>query len=140
MCEWNCAKKVINESPFVKYFEYGQSHEGYWDYNHMILQLEDCIDCLKTLYPQFDFIFMFDHSSGHTKKRRGGLDASGMNKWFGGAQPTMRRTYTPTVDGYLGPFHDPSNQNMIQPGQWQEMSFEVGAIGLCWMSENERNN
>ena len=44
-------KKPLTESPFLTYLEFGSNHEGYWDYNHMVLQLEYCIDCMKILYP-----------------------------------------------------------------------------------------
>ena len=81
----NVGKEELKESPFIKYFEFGMDNEGYWGCSHMVTQLEDCVDCVKVMYPQFDFIFLFDHSSGHSKKRIGGLDASSMNKEFGGA-------------------------------------------------------
>jgi hypothetical protein len=83
-------KKGLSESPFVRYLEIGVNNKGWWDYNQMVLQLEDCVDCLKTLYPAIDFVFLFDHSSGHAKKRIGGLDASAMNKSFGGAKSRLR--------------------------------------------------
>jgi hypothetical protein len=66
------------------------NNEGYWGYSHMVTQLEDSVDWVKVMYPQFNFVFLFDHSSGHSKKRISGLDASSMNKEFGGAQPIMR--------------------------------------------------
>jgi hypothetical protein len=40
----------------------------------MVLQLEDCIDVLKVLYPQFDFLFLFDHSCGHDRQKEDGLN------------------------------------------------------------------
>jgi hypothetical protein len=33
------------------YLLYGAQLEGYWSYDDMILQLEDIVDCLKTIYP-----------------------------------------------------------------------------------------
>ena len=39
----------------------------------MVLQIEDCIDCLKVLLPNFDDVFELDHSSGHAKKLDDGL-------------------------------------------------------------------
>ena len=51
----------------------------------MILQVEDCIDCLHVLNnDRYRYAFLFDHSSGHAKKRIGGLDVGAMNKGFGG--------------------------------------------------------
>jgi hypothetical protein len=42
-------------SPFVFEFDYGASNEGYWNYDWMVLQLEDCMDVLKCLYPHYEF-------------------------------------------------------------------------------------
>jgi len=61
------SKKTLNCSPFVRTFEYGVDSDGYWSYNHMVLQLEDCVDLLKHLYPDYDYLFLFDHFSGHDK-------------------------------------------------------------------------
>ena len=58
----------------------------------MSVQFEDCVDCVKVIYPHFDFVFLFDHSQGHAKKLVGGLDAYCMNKGYGGAQPMMRES------------------------------------------------
>jgi len=40
----------------------------------MVLQLEDCVDVLKYLYPQYDFLLLFDHSCSHDKQREDGLN------------------------------------------------------------------
>jgi hypothetical protein len=126
-------KKDLSESPFVRYLEIGVNNEGWWDYNQMILQLEDCVDCLKTLYPAIDFIFLFDHSSGHAKKRIGGLDASAMNKGFGGAQPSMRETIIKAEDGYLGPF-----PRVVNIGDALRFDFQESDDGPFWLSEEEK--
>jgi hypothetical protein len=39
----------------------------------MVLQMEDCVDVVTVLYPEYDFIFLFDHSCGHDRKRPDGL-------------------------------------------------------------------
>ena len=62
-------KKDLKDSPFVCYFEFGNG--DYWNYDLMVLQLEDCIDCLKVLFPDYNQQFLLDHSSGHAKKRLG---------------------------------------------------------------------
>ena len=41
----------------------------------MAIQIEDVVDCLCVLRPQFDFLLMFDHSRGNARKRDGALDA-----------------------------------------------------------------
>ncbi len=58
----------------------------------MILQFEDCIDVVRTLWPEFEYVFLFDHSCGHDRQRPDGLTTTGLNKGFGGAQPRMRDT------------------------------------------------
>jgi len=86
----NSLKGDLKESPFVFVFEYGASNEGYWCYEWMILQLEDCLDVLKTLHPQYDFLFLFDHSCGHDKQQPNGLNAENMSKNYGGQQSFLR--------------------------------------------------
>jgi hypothetical protein len=96
------------ESPFVKYFHIGVYNEGYWNSFHMVLlQLEDIVGCmLQVLHPEFDVVFLFDHSQGHSRKREGTLDANTMNQSYGGAQPTLRPTQSEAELGFLGP-HNP---------------------------------
>jgi len=72
-CE-KAPKDNLLENLFVKEFEYGTSGKGYWCYQQMVLQLEDCIDVLKVVYPQFNFLFLFDHSCGHDKQREDGFN------------------------------------------------------------------
>jgi hypothetical protein len=127
-------KKDLKHSPFVVYFELGANNEGYWTYNHMAIQFEDCVDCLKVIYPQFDFAFLFDHSQGHAKKLKNGLDAYNMNKSYGGAQPKMRESVIKAEDGYLG-MHEPRTVNV---GDTQKFSFQPGDDGPFWMTEEER--
>ncbi len=40
-----------NKSHFLVYFDYNENREGYWSYNHMVLQFEDTIEVLKVMYP-----------------------------------------------------------------------------------------
>ena len=71
----------------------------------MVLQLEDCIDCLKVLFPNYNQQFLLDHLSSHAKKRLGGLDAIAMNIDYDGCQPKMYSTLIKNADGYYGLFH-----------------------------------
>ena len=57
-------KPKITQTPFVAMFKYGASAEGYWTYDRMIFQLEYCIYCLTVMHPQYNFVFLFDHSYG----------------------------------------------------------------------------
>eukprot|EP00986_Skeletonema_menzelii_P015903 scaffold12932_cov97-Skeletonema_menzelii.AAC.1 len=44
------SKDFLKESPFAVMFDYGTNSEGYWTYDRMVLQLEDCIDVLDALH------------------------------------------------------------------------------------------
>jgi hypothetical protein len=75
-------KEDMKESPFIVQFEYGANGEGYWTYESMIIQLEDCIDVVSALYPEYDFIFQFDHSCGPDRKRLDGLNSNTVRKGY----------------------------------------------------------
>jgi hypothetical protein len=51
-------KKELTVSLFLQELEHGANNEGYWTYESMVLQLEDCVDCLQALFPQFYFYFL----------------------------------------------------------------------------------
>jgi hypothetical protein len=53
--------------PSLAFFRTGVQHEGYWNSSHAKLQLEDVVDALSTIFPQFDLVFLFDQSFSHTK-------------------------------------------------------------------------
>ena len=50
-------KQELTSLPFIQELEHGKNSDGFWTYDHMVLQFEDCIDVLKHLYPQFDYVF-----------------------------------------------------------------------------------
>jgi hypothetical protein len=102
----------------------------------MTLQSEDCADCVKVACLDVDFAFLFNHSSGHSKKRHGGLDAaSNMNSGFGGAQqPFMRSSNISQIDGRLGRF-DPA----LAPGDEQSMTFSPAVLRPFWLNAAARN-
>jgi hypothetical protein len=127
-------KKPLTESPFVRQFEYGANSDGYWSYNHMVLQLEDCVDVLNHLYgSDYDYLFLFDHSSGHDKQQENGLNANKMTKNYGGAQRAMRSTHIAQEQGYLGPF-----SRTLRVGDIQHMVFQEYEAGPFWMNAEER--
>jgi hypothetical protein len=80
-------KKPLQSSPFVVEFEYGANAEGYWMYDHMVLQFKDCVYVVKVLYLEY---VLFDHSCGHDRKRPDGLYVNSTRKGFGGKQTVMR--------------------------------------------------
>ena len=96
-------KANLTESPIVKYLYIGANNEGYWNSYYMSLQFEDVVDCLQVLYPEFEVVFMFDHSQGHAWKRSVALlGAQHMSKNYGGGQAIMRDTTIMAEDGFLG--------------------------------------
>ena len=126
-------KQPLTMSPFVLEFEYGASAEGYWMYKSMVLQLEDCANVVKTLYPQYDFLFLFDHSCGHDKTPEDALKVENMNVGFGSKQATMRESLIKCERGYLGP-----HQWKIHVGDTQFMYFCACDEGPYWMTAAER--
>ena len=125
-------------SRFVVKFQYGASFEGYWSYEHMVIQLEDIVDILTVLHPHYQFVFLFDHSCGHDRQQEDGLNANRVIKGYGGSSPTQRASKIAQAEGYLGPHeHD----KRLQVHQIQSMVFERGDVGPCWMTpdEQERN-
>ena len=78
------------------------------------------MDCLNVLYGDaYDFFFMFDHRSGHEKKRFNGLDGEKKNVKQGGIlqHPTLIKM----KDSYLGPYYDPTNRRMVKVGEYQRL-------------------
>jgi hypothetical protein len=71
-------KPALTQSPFIRHLLIGATKGGYWNSFHMAIQLEDAVDCSNFLRPQFDFVFLFDHSQGHARKKDGVLDANNM--------------------------------------------------------------
>ena len=129
----NTRKLALTSSPFVLEFEYGANAEGYWVYEHMVLQLEDCVDCLMVLYLEIDFLFMLDHSCGHDRQREDGLNVKNMNKSYGGNKPKLRDTYIAQEKGFLG-----SYMHKLQPGDTQRLVFSPSDDGPFWMSREEQ--
>jgi hypothetical protein len=127
-------KKALTKSPFVFEFECGANGEGYWVYEHMVLQLEDCIDCLKVLYPQHAFLFLLNHScSHHDRQRQDGLNAENMNKLYRGNKQKMHVTKIMQEHGYLGPYNC-----TLMPGDIQQLTFQPTETGPFWMNLVER--
>jgi len=78
-------KEELKESPFFIYFE-KSAEEGYWMFNHVALQFESCADCFRALFPEYDSIWIFDHSCGHDCGREDGLIVSNMNTNWGASK------------------------------------------------------
>ncbi len=121
-------KSAIKDcSSFCRFFEYSASKEGYWNYNHTTLQLEDLVDCLVVLFPDFDFFS--DQSSGHGKRQKDGLSIKLMNKYHGSAGPVVHPTLILEA-ACLGPY-----PKTLVVGDTQSMIFEEGDDGPFYLSE-----
>jgi hypothetical protein len=106
------SKNKLTESPFERSIVIGQNFDGYWNSHCMAIQFEDVVDCLKVLYEDYDFVFLFDHSQGHSRKREGALDVANMRVNFGGkTQKDLRDASIPCREGYMG-----SLPGTLQPG------------------------
>jgi hypothetical protein len=79
----NANKQPLTESRFVVEFECGANNQGCWRCDHIVLQFEDRIDIVNTLWPEFDYVFLFDHSCGHNCQQPDGLTVTGLNKGLG---------------------------------------------------------
>ena len=133
----SATKSPLTSSPFEVILEYGAAFEGYWNYDRMVLQMEDCVDVLKVLYPQFDIVFLFDHSCGHDKQRPDGLNANNISKGYGGSQPKMHDTKIQDMT-YLGPFANGPHCS-LKVGEIQKMVFQEGDDGPFWMNADIRD-
>jgi hypothetical protein len=116
-------------------FEYDANGDGYWVYAHMVLQVEDCVDCftVSVFYPEHDFLFMLDHFCGHDRQSKDGLNAENMNKSYGGNKPKLWVTLMSQEHGYLGPY-----PWQLQPGDTQKMVFLPSDDDPFWMSQAEQ--
>ena len=102
----------------------------------MVLQLEDCIDVMKSVYPDFELVFLFDHSNGHDRLQLDGLSISKTRKNFGGSQPIMRNSKITEKDKNYGPYIN-SFPNTLSIGDTQTMYFKPTDPGPFHMSPSE---
>lgn len=122
-------KGALKESPFVSELNYGAAGDGYWQYENTVIQLEDCVDVLKTLYPEVDLVFLFDHSSGHSRMKPDGLRANKVSKEYGGAQPKMRPTEIKKLGRFLA---------SLNIGDIQSLVYKEGDEGPRSLSPEDR--
>ena len=99
----------------------------------MVLQLEDVVDCLRVLHPNYDIVFIMDHSCGHDRQRMDGLNASNTSKEWGGKQARLRSTSIKEAEGYLGQY--PRKLNV---GDTQSMIFTEEDVGPFYLSDEDR--
>ena len=116
----NKKKPFHDHHQLVRYFDVGINDEGYWNYDHMCLQNEDCFDILRVVFPKYDYVLLMDQSSGHGKRAGDSLHAPSMSVKYGGLQPKMH----PTVVQEVGPYHP-----QLTVGDTQSMVFLRGDKG-----------
>jgi hypothetical protein len=131
----NANKTQLTSNPFVTEFEYGVASQGYWDYNHMVLQLEDCINVLHVLQgpDNYDYMFLFDHLSGHDKQQPDGLSVTRMTKYFGGGQAKMRDTLLEN-DELFGTYPWSATNRQLFLGDTQSMQYKPTDRGPYFLS------
>ena len=125
-------KDALTSNPFLVEFEYGAQHQGYWTYEHFVLQCEDVADCISVLHPEVSVHLCVDHSCGHDRQRDDGLNATKMNKGYGGKQRVPHPSIIASED-YLGPY--PAT---LKVGDTQQFEFSTSDNGPFWMSPAER--
>ena len=97
--------------------------------------MEDVVDCLRVLYPEYDFVvLLFDHSQGHARKRNGALNAFQMLRTHGGAQASIKDTTILEKGGFLGP-HLPCS---LKVGNTQSFTFKPGNSGPFYLTPEKR--
>mmetsp|Transcript_24742 Transcript_24742/g.40115 ORF Transcript_24742/g.40115 Transcript_24742/m.40115 type:complete len:503 (+) Transcript_24742:505-2013(+) len=138
---------VINRL-FIFVFDYGNNAEGYWTYDRMIIQLEDCLDALDALYSSrpedvdvqqqrhmtrvpntttvlfrhYDYAFGFDHSQGHDRKRPDALDSNDLRKGPSSTARHMRPSKIVSEDQLCNWY--PDHPLKLKVGDTQKMQFE----------------
>jgi len=88
----------------------------------MVLQIEDCVDCLTHLLPQFNYEFELDHSSAHNAENSDGLSDSSsvLNLGWGGKQRKIRSSPLTADD-----IDTLTHARTIKVGSLQLMVFSV---------------
>ena len=138
-------KPDLVSTPFLVLFDYGKNAAGYWTYDRMVLQLEDCHDVLDALYSEkttnelhqkhmtpvpnttdklvrkFDYAWLFDHSCGHDRKRPDGLDVNGLTKGPSPKARVMRSVNIEKEEGILGKY---AHGKKLSVGMIHKMVFE----------------
>ncbi len=98
-----------------------------------MLQLEDCVDVVKTLWPEYDYLFLFIHFCGHDKQRANGLSAENMLRGYGGKQAVLWDTTIEQEEGCLGP----KMGHTLNVGDVQSSVFKSGDEGPFYLNAQE---
>ena len=127
-------KNDLLTDPFVRTFEhgYGATKEGYWTYDHILYQAEDCIDVLTCVFQtQFDYCILLDHFQGHDRKKTNGLNIESMTKSFSNTNDHMRDC-DPFLQENMGLFQCPDGTPQLKANDRQMLWWDP----QCYSSEN----
>ena len=128
-------KSNLNVSPFRRDLKYSTNNKGYWTYYDMIMQVEDCIDCLNVINKnEYQYLFLFNHSNRHDCTAPDASKADAIRKHYGGKQPRMHNTVIEN-DNFLGPYQP---QCKLQVSQTQNMTFKENDIGPYYLTPQQR--
>ena len=59
----NPNKPILTENPLLRLLDHGQQKDRYWIYNHMVLQIEDIMDCMNVSFPDVSDLKSADSTS-----------------------------------------------------------------------------
>ncbi len=121
-------KKLIDNLTLIRFFDVGVNLEGFWNYDQMAIQVEDVYDVLCVKYPQFDFLFILDQSSGHGEMRESSLNVNLMSMKFRGKQEKMKDTTIKESGHY---------QCVLEVGDTQSMCFKESNDGPFYLPPDE---
>lgn len=107
--------------PSIHLFEYGKDREGYWTGDDMVLHTDEFLDALEFKYPGYQFVLIFDWSSGHAKYPAGAPNVTDMNVNFGGKQGIFRPAQI--LEDYTYPDDFPAYLPRLKKGDLQHMLF-----------------
>ena len=99
----------------------------------MALQNEDAFDILSQVYPDYDFCFIMDQSSGCGKMAEDALISGHMCVYWGGKQNKLHATTVPEVGHYF--YNDPTQ---LHVGDTQSMIFTKDHVGPFYINSTDR--
>ena len=108
--------------PSLYLFEFGKNRDGYWTGDDMLKHTAEFIDFLEFKLPAYQFVFIFDWSSGHAKYPENAPNVKTMNSTFGGKQPLFRPAQILEDFTYAEDF--PANLPRLKTGMFQHMVFQ----------------
>ena len=99
--------------------------------------MEDALDCLHVMFPNFDHLFLFDQSSGHTKKAFGGCDIFSMGVEYGGVQSIIKDSEVKQSD--YGEHNQDNRQDWTKPFKHYFPKLEdcTDSDGPCYFDTTE---